>query len=559
MTNPETEEKLRKLASVESSSADRNWTFYLSGEGEERGLADDLIDVQLFQRLGKDYKDRIFLKPPLPEICSGSYRLGQVLYPPDTNFGPFGLREDEWIKHMLITGMTGAGKTNLAFQILRELNRHGKPFLIFDWKRNYRDLVQLPEFSSAVVHTVAGRAVPFFFNPLMPPPGCDPGHWLMKLVDVIKHAYFVGDGVEYLLRDAIDRTYAICGLFSDDEASAPLFSQVRDVVSRKRLQGRMSLWKASAMRVLESLCFRHGLGPVVNVTEPFPHEQILNANVILELDALSDVDKVFLTEALILWLYEFRKTEGKRETFKHALIIEEGHHVLSEMKERTQGTETIMETCLRQIREFGEAVIVIDQEPTKLSNSIKANTYTKITFNLGNGKDALEMSSCMSLNKEEADCINQLDVGHAIVSLKGRVTDPLYVRFPRIEIAKGLVTDDDMKSDRTDRPQANIFTALRVIFLHAVFFFLRSCFFDLSFEFFSSNPVIRPIDQSPVFSTITEQVRFPFFRTRPPQGIGHHALLDLAVAANDEKLARPLFLLILAMISVSYVSFCSSY
>ena len=34
-----------------------------------------------------------------------------------------------------------------------------------------------------------------------------------------------------------------------------------------------------------------------------------------------------------------------------------------------------METCLRQSREFGEAVIVVDQEPSKLSDSIKANTY----------------------------------------------------------------------------------------------------------------------------------------------------------------------------------------
>ena len=116
-------------------------------------------------------------------------------------------------------------------------------------------------------------------------------------------------------------------------------------------------------------------------------KKFLNSDVVLELDALSDADKVFLTEAVILWLYEFRKTEGKREQFKHALVIEEGHHILSQKKENVEGAETIMETCLRQIREFGEAVIVIDQEPTKLSDSIKANSYCKITFSLGNGKD----------------------------------------------------------------------------------------------------------------------------------------------------------------------------
>ena len=105
-----------------------------------------------------------------------------------------------------------------------------------------------------------------------------------------------------------------------------------------------------------------------------------------------------------------------------------------------------METSLRQIREFGEAVIVIDQEPSKLSNSIKANTYTKIIFNLGNGKDIEDISRCMSLTEEEREFIDWLDVGHAIVSLKGRVKVPLHVVFPKVPLDKGIVKNDDLHS-----------------------------------------------------------------------------------------------------------------
>lgn len=461
MTRIETEEKLRQLEAVDGPLADHNWKFYLSGEGQERERADNLIDVQLFQRLGKAYQEQVFLKPASPSTCAGPYRLGEILYPPGQVFGSFGLREDEWIRHMLVTGMTGTGKTNFAFCLLQELKRHAKPFLVFDWKRNYRDLQQLTSFGDLTVHTVAAPASSFFFNPLLPPPGCAPGHWLMKLVDVIKHAYFVGDGVEYLLRRGIDWVYEQCGLFDAEQKTVPSFVAVREFVSKQHLQGRMSLWKASAMRVLESLCFRHGLGPVLNVSEPIDHQQLLQTDVVLELDALSDVDKVFLTEALILWLYEFRKTEGKRETFKHALIIEEGHHVLSEMKERAQGSETIMETCLRQIREFGEAVVVIDQEPTKLSNSIKANTHTKITFNLGNGKDALEMSNCMSLTKQEADCIKLLQTGQGICSLKSRISVPLHLRIEKVDVEKGQISDQDLGQPQRKPSRPNPFTVLR--------------------------------------------------------------------------------------------------
>jgi len=441
MTSPATEEKLRKLASLDRKKAEANWLFYLSGEGQERHEADELVDIMLHKKLGKDYQEMVFLDPPNVADCNGEYFFGTVQYPPGKAYCSFGLRENEWIKHLLIVGMTGAGKTNLTFQILLQLTGKKKPFMVFDWKRNYRDLLQLAHFNSMKVFTIAKDVAPFNFNPLIPPPKISHGEWLMKLVDVIKHAYFVGEGVEYLLREAIDWVYDSCGLFDDVQLDVPTFYKVRDYIQKKPAMGRMGLWKASAIRVLESLCFRHGLGPVVNTKEEWDYQAVLNENIIIELDVLSDSDKIFFIEAMILWLYEFRKTEGKRETFKHALLIEEGHHVLSQYKEVHEGAETIMETCLRQIREFGEAVIVIDQEPSKLSNSIKANTYCKITFNLGNGKDVQEISRCMNLTEEEGNYIDLLDVGQAVVAMKGRVHVPLLVSFPKVTVNKGHVKD----------------------------------------------------------------------------------------------------------------------
>ena len=92
------------------------------------------------------------------------------------------------------------------------------------------------------------------------------------------------------------------------------------------------------------------------------HKDVLSKPIVLELDSLLDSAKIAFVDTMILWIYELRKLETGREQFKHALVIEEAHHVLSHAKENAQGTETIMETCLRQIREFGEAVIVVDQD-----------------------------------------------------------------------------------------------------------------------------------------------------------------------------------------------------
>ncbi|MBN1156929.1 ATP-binding protein, partial [Candidatus Woesearchaeota archaeon] len=95
--------------------------------------------------------------------------------------------------------------------------------------------------------------------------------------------------------------------------------------------------------------------------------------------------------------------------------------------------ETIMETTLRMIRKFGEGVIVIDQEPSKLSESIKANTNTKITFTLGNGKDIFDIATSMEISQEQRKYLDLLRVGHAVIKVKGRVESPIMVYFPKFE------------------------------------------------------------------------------------------------------------------------------
>ena len=125
------EEKLRQLAPINSRRADLGWLFYLTGDSSERREADELFDVLLFQDTEKGYKKRILLDPPRPDYCEGEYQLGTVIYPPGENYCSFGLRESEWVKHILIVGMTGVGKTNLALHIVRQLRERRKPAIDF--------------------------------------------------------------------------------------------------------------------------------------------------------------------------------------------------------------------------------------------------------------------------------------------------------------------------------------------------------------------------------------------------------------------------------------------
>ena len=45
----------------------------------------------------------------------------------------------------------------MAFLVVLNLLKHGKPFMVFDWKRNYRDLLSLEAGQDILVFTV-GRS-----------------------------------------------------------------------------------------------------------------------------------------------------------------------------------------------------------------------------------------------------------------------------------------------------------------------------------------------------------------------------------------------------------------
>jgi hypothetical protein len=242
----------------------------------------------------------------------------------------------------------------LGYLILRELKKHGKPFLVFDWKRNYRDLLSLPEFQDVEVYTIGRSIAPLTFNPLVPPPGTPPKTWLKKIIEVIAHSYMLGNGVLYLLQQSVDMVYEKFGLYSGQVTRYPTIRDVLDVAKAHNAKGREAGWLSSTLRALASLCFGD-MDRLINLGENQNLDEILKKPVTLELEALTQSDKVFFIQALLLWIHHRRMMDGEREQFRHAVIIEEAHHVLSGERRSLIGGQSIMEITFREIREFGEA------------------------------------------------------------------------------------------------------------------------------------------------------------------------------------------------------------
>lgn len=446
----ERKDLLKKLEPILGSRAKALWYMTLFSEDPKTEYKNkELLRLIADKNAKHDFKDAIRLPPPSPAKLPGRFYLGQVLYP-DSFYSDYGLNENDFIKHIFIAGMTGTGKTNLSFQILKQLVKNKKPFLVFDWKGSYRALKHLPGFTDLKVIRLGNKDCNFKFNPLIPPPKVHPKHWMSLLVDVMNSSFFGSYGVEYFLRKGIHHIYNQYGIYRGKQ-KYPNFFDLAKTMKKEFARGREALWMSTVKRMLAVLIHPSLLSKIVNTRKYQPLDKLLKQKIIFEMDNLSTIEKIFFIESFLLWIYNFRKYEGKKSKFKHAIIIEEAHHILSGKSETKQGEENIIETIIRMIREFGESIITIDQEPSKISSSILANTSCKICFNLGNGKDIEIMAKAMSLNKDEMRSIDKLRIGHAIVKMKHRFHEPINVKFPLIKIQKTKSKNENIDPNKLNK------------------------------------------------------------------------------------------------------------
>ncbi|MEN6384053.1 MAG: DUF87 domain-containing protein, partial [Phycisphaerales bacterium] len=116
-----------------------------------RQLADpelkSLIEKQIISTAYKtfgDFNSKILLSLPPENKAKGSIDLGTILY--DKEKWPLGLKYGEIIQNTAILGRSGAGKTNVTFNILSQLIEKNIPFVFMDWKRTVRHLI--PNFNN---------------------------------------------------------------------------------------------------------------------------------------------------------------------------------------------------------------------------------------------------------------------------------------------------------------------------------------------------------------------------------------------------------------------------
>ncbi|MBI3336421.1 ATP-binding protein, partial [Candidatus Peregrinibacteria bacterium] len=229
---------------------------------------------------------------------------------------------------------------------MQGLTAQGIPWLVFDWKRaGYRDL--LATHHNVRVFTVGRDISPFSFNPLIPPPRVELIAWFKQFIQCISHAYFLGHGCEVIFQDVLGK---------DTKTLFDVLKKLHTYPANwRKLQ-----WLQSAERAVKALCYGTIIH-VLNVEHTPPIHHWLNQNLVFELDALTESEAKFFVEILMSAIY-FYKRENQHRAL-HVSVIEEAHHLLQKENWNVEA-KSVMDKIFREIREYGEALVVIDQMPS---------------------------------------------------------------------------------------------------------------------------------------------------------------------------------------------------
>lgn len=426
------EELLTKLSPIIGEKANRLWLLYnITEDLEKRRELEGIVHSLAARHLNQCLCSKEILLPPPDHTNESGFLIGKAYYG-DEERNDFFLSEDELLQHLIGVGATGTGKTNFIFSLLKQLLEKSIPFLVFSWKREYRDLPMTGWNGSEKieVYTVGRDIAPFAFNPFRPPPGIRQDEWNFKAIDVLSHAYFLGHGVRYLLHSIVN------GI------DHPSISSMLESLKKMKAVGRKRQWLDSAIRTAGDLC----IGPSQRAfkTNGIEIESLLDRYVVFELDSLSEDAKTFFVEALLAWIHQYRLGFGKRERLLHVNVIEEAHHVLLKRKEYLQEKETVMDVIFRELRELGEALVVCDQHPSMISKPALGNTGTTLLFRLKHFDDVKAGADSVLLDYNQRQYVGELQTGWAIAKYPIQPS-PFLIKIPLVTINKGTVTDEFLK------------------------------------------------------------------------------------------------------------------
>jgi len=362
----------------------------------------------------------------------------------------------ELTKHVLVSGVTGSGKTNTCVQLLSKASENGVPCLVIESaKSEYRALMPSVGFPQLAVFTLGNETVaPFRLNPFEVPSGTLVQTHIDYIKSLFSAAFVLYPPMPYVLERSIQEIYEECGWdVAENEnrrgvggpSSFPTLSdlaaRIPVVVDRMGYDQRMTMdVKAGLLARIDQLRLGGGKGLMLDTRTSVPDSVLFEGHCLLELKSLiSDDEKAFLIGLILVRLYEHCEARESRDGLRHLTLIEEAHRLLrntstdqgSEVSANPRGRAIeVFSNILAEIRAYGEGIALAEQAPTKLIPDAIKNTNLKIIHRLVAADDRALVGSSMHLNDQQQRRLALLETGDCVVFREG-LLNPVLIHVPR--------------------------------------------------------------------------------------------------------------------------------
>jgi len=430
----------RRLKPLYPQAIERLWIEYQTATPAERREIEELITIMAIKRLDMMIGDeRLILDAPPPGLIGqGEYTIGHVTYPSLAPY-PFRVGRNELLRHLFILGPTGTGKSTLLLNLLLQIT--DVPFMIFDFKKNYRCLLSTKN-ARLVVFTVGRKTAPLALNVLTPPEGVHFEEWANALSDTISTAYLLLHGARNVLKEAL---LAAHELHRDEATLAHAHTLLQAELARTRSGSRRYGWLESSTRALEELTKGH-FGDALNATTARTIGELLTHQVIFELHGFGDDQKRFFCLYCLQAILLLRKNGNvPREQLQHLLIFDEAHNIFP--RERP-GEISVPARLAREVREYGEAIIAATQQ-SDVSESLIANSGFKFILRCDYPRDVYFASQLLQI---EPKWLPKLPLGTGIARLPVRYYGAFQFTFDQQPIKNVTVPDNVVHEQWSTHP-----------------------------------------------------------------------------------------------------------
>lgn len=363
--------------------------------------------------------------------CRQDICIGQIYHMRRKEESPVCLDTDSLTSHTFITGSTGAGKSNVVYQLLSKLRERGVNFLVVEpAKGEYKKVFGK---SCRVYGTNEDKAELLCVNPFSFPEGIHVLEHIDRLIEIFNACWPMYAAMPAVLKDAVEKSYEKAGWDLRTSRCEPMafpnffdLMEVLPEVMKSSLYSEDTKSDYSGALITRVQSLTNGLnGQIFCSSREQTNEALFKENVIVDLSRVGSTEtKSLMMGFIVMKLQEYRMSlDAMNEHLLHVTVLEEAHNLLrktsvaqSQEGANLQGKAVEMLTnSIAEMRTYGEGFIVADQAPALLDEAVIRNTNTKIVLRLPDKADRQLVGSSLALNDDQITELARLPRGVAAV------------------------------------------------------------------------------------------------------------------------------------------------